>query len=78
MKGIDGYVYDGLYEVVEWKRVPSKAGPVVLQYKVRISDCAQSNLHTNLKSGPDGAALQRGGRGRQGRAVQHPVRLAST
>lgn len=37
-EGYDGYVYDGLYDVVEWKRVPSKAGPVVMQYKmVRLS-----------------------------------------
>ena len=34
----DSYVYDGLYEVTEWKRVASQDGPVVLKYKmVRLS-----------------------------------------
>ena len=34
----DSYVYDGLYQVTEWKRVASQDGPVVLKYKmVRLS-----------------------------------------
>jgi hypothetical protein len=30
----DSYVYDGLYRVVEWKRVVTEAGPVVMKYRM--------------------------------------------
>ena len=36
--------------------VPHNANPTAL-HTVRISDCAQSNLHTNLKSGPAPAGV---------------------
>ena len=58
------------------------AAPATVRQQVRISDCAQSNLHTNLKSGPPlatGAVAGEAGSGVRGwwRDVSSVLRVPS-